>query len=229
MKRIGLLLLSLMVCLSMVGCSQAESKKTSKDKSDKGAVVTTFESATTESTTTTTTKPTTKATTKPQKEIHWTEQFYVDDFGDPTSSSYIRGVFKGKFSNSATSGSDLTVCFFMDKNLASASYDMFTIRLLEYGNHQVSFIGCDEYDVSIKVKVDGVVTEDNPYFLLKDDGEIAIKRGSGIFKAVINALEADKEIAFVITIGGYGTPSTYRFDVDANGLSDISHKWKGTL
>jgi hypothetical protein len=105
---------------------------------------------------------------------------------------------------------------------------MFSIRLLEYGSHRVSFIGCDEEDVSIKIKVDGVVSEDEPYFLMSDSGEIVIKRGSPLFRAIIDALEADKEIAFVITVGGYGT-DTYRFNVDANGLADISHKWKGKM
>lgn len=209
MKKTIALCLCLCLCFLLIACGQSVEE--------------------TEATTATeTTVASTAPVTEPPKEIHWTEEFYVDDFGDPTSSNYIRGIFDGTFSNSATTGSDLTVCFFMDKNLASASYDMFTIRLLEYGNHKASFIGCDVWDVSIKVKVDGVVSEDEPYWLLTDSGEMAIKRGSPLFSAIIDALEADKEIAFVITVGGYGT-DTYRFNIDANGLADIPHNWKGKL
>lgn len=209
MKKTIALCLCLCLCFLLIACGQSVEE--------------------TEATTATeTTVASTAPVTEPPKEIHWTEEFYADDFGDPTSSSYIRGIFDGTFSNSATTGSDLTVCFFMDKNLDSASYDMFTIRLLEYGNHKVSFIGCDEWDISIKVKVDGVVSEDEPFLLLTDSGEMAIKRGSPLFSAIIDALDADKEIAFVITVGGYGT-DTYRFNIDANGLADIPHNWKGEI
>lgn len=213
MKKTIALCLCLCLCFLLIACGRSGEET---------------EATTAPETTVASTAPVTEPPTEPPKEIHWTEEFYVDDFGDPTSSSYIRGIFDGTFSNSATTGSDLTVCFFMDKDLASASYDMFTIRLLEYGNHKVSFIGCDEWDVSIKVKVDGVVSEDEPYLLLTDSGEMAIKRGSPLFSAIIDALEADKEIAFVITVGGYGT-NTYRFNIDANGLADIPHDWKGKM
>lgn len=213
MKKTIALCLCLCLCFLLIACGQSVEET---------------EATTATETTVAPTAPVTEPPTELPKEIHWTEEFYVDDFGDPTSSSYIRGIFDGTFSNSATTGSYLTVCFFMDKNLASASYDMFTIRLLEYGNHKVSFIGCDEWDVSIKVKVDGVVSEDEPYLLLTDSGEMVIDRGSPLFSAIIDALEADKEIAFVITVGGYGT-DTYRFNIDANGLADIPHNWKGKM
>ena len=114
MKKTIALCLCLCLCFLLIACGQSVEE--------------------TEATTATeTTVAPTAPVTEPPKEIHWTEAFYVDDFGDPTSSSYIRGIFDGTFSNSATTGSDLTVCFCMDKNLASASYDMFTILLLEYG------------------------------------------------------------------------------------------------
>ena len=209
MKKTITLCLCLCLCFLLIACGQSGEET---------------EATTVPETTVASTAP----PTEPPKEIHWTEEFYVDDFGDSTSSSYIRGVFDGTFSNSATSGSELTVCFFMDKKMDSASYDMFTIRLLEYGSHKVSFIGCDTWDVSIKVKVDGVVSEDEPYFLLSDSGEMVINRDSPLFRAIIDALESGKEISFVITVGGYGT-STYRFKIDANGLADIPHSWKGKL
>lgn len=214
MKKLCILILALTLCTSLIACSQSAPQDHEQ-----------LESTTLPPTTPETTAPT---TTEPPKEIHWTEEFYVDEFGDPTSESYIRGIFEGTFSNSATAGSHLTVCFFMNKDLAHASYDMFEIRLLEYGDHRVSFIGCGERDVTIKVKIDGVISEDYADYLLSDSGEIVLQRGNKIFKAVIDALEADKKISFIITISGYGT-DTYRFDIDANGLADIPHEWRSTI
>lgn len=208
MRKILTMLLAIIVCLSMVACGQTSSKPETPE--------------------TVATEPTTPPPTEPPKEIHWTEEFYVDDFGDPTSDSYIRGIFDGSFSNSATAGSELTVCFFMPKKMDSASYDMFTVRMLEYGSNRVSFIGCDEWDVTVKVKIDGVVTEDEVDYLLPDTGEFAIQRGNKVFRAVLDALDSDKKISFVVTVGGYGT-ETYRFDIDANGLEDIDHSWKGYM
>ena len=51
-----------------------------------------------------------------------------------------------------------------------------------------------------------------------------VTKWNDVYEAVINALNANQDIAFVITVGGYGT-STYRFDVDTYGLSSISHSW----
>jgi len=224
MKRIISTLLALILCFSLVACKTTETLEVEAEKT---------EVTEPEPTVTATPEPTIEPTpvvTEAPKEIHWTEEFYVDDFGDPTSESYIRGLFSGRFSNSATSGSQLDVCFFMEKELAYASYDMFSIRLLEYGNHRADFHGSDADDVSIKVKIDDVVTEDEADYILENDGEIYIKRGNKIFKAVIDALNQDKEISFVITIGIYGSlESTYRFDIDANGLEDIDHNWVASM
>lgn len=96
--------------------------------------------------------------------------------------------------------------------------------MLEYGHSKVSFTGCDYMDVDIKVKINGVVTEETADYLFEDRGEIVVTKWNDVYEAVINALNANQDIAFVITVGGYGT-STYRFDVDTYGLSSISHSW----
>lgn len=83
MKKIFVVLLALLLCLTAVACSK---EKPSDDKKTE--------------------------TNTPAKESHWSSEYYTDDFGDSTSKSYIRGVFEGTFSNSATSGSDLTACLF---------------------------------------------------------------------------------------------------------------------
>jgi len=174
-------------------------------------------------------EPTVTPTPEPVKDVHWTTEYYIDEFGDPTSDSYIRGIFEGDFSNSVTSGSELVAVFFMESKLNRGSSDMFSIRLLEYGNNKVNFIGCETWDVNVKVKVDGVVSEDNVDFIFEDTGEIVFERGNEIFGAVLNALDADKEISFLVEVEKNYANDTYRFSIDANGLSDIPHKWIGVM
>ena len=197
MKKIFVALLALLLCLTAVACSK---ETPSDDKKTE--------------------------TNTPAKESHWSSEYYTDEFGDATSMGDIRGLFEGTFSNSATNGSDLQACLFMEKNMTgtTGNLDMITIRLLEYGHSKASFIGCDYSDVEIKVKINGVVTSDTADYLYEDSGEIVITKYNDVYEAVINALNANQDIAFVITVGGYGT-STYRFDVDTYGLSSISHSW----
>ena len=45
---------------------------------------------------------------------NWTKGFYVDDFGDKTNDGFISITTKGKFSNSATEGSPLTVRMYLN-------------------------------------------------------------------------------------------------------------------
>lgn len=167
------------------------------------------------------------------KETHWTEEYYVDEFNDPTDEKYIRGAFEGTFSNSATSSSYLAVYFFVDKRLTlnNGYYDgdLFRIKLIEYGTNKANFLGADEEDVQIKIKVDDVVTEDTAYYVDSQNGEIYISRSNDIFSPFIEAMNHRKEVSFVITVNSYGALSTYRFDVDANGLSDIAHSWIATI
>lgn len=164
------------------------------------------------------------------EEIHWTEEYYVDEFNDPTDKKYIRGAFEGTFSNSATSNSNLTAMLIIDKYLNYGSdyfdQDIFRIRLLEYGSHNASFSGSEETDVEIKIKIDNVVTQDTAYFLDPSNGEIYINRRNEIFVPFIAAMNDGKEVSFAITVSSYGrVSSTYRFDVDPEGLSDIYHSW----
>ncbi|HIU49632.1 MAG TPA: hypothetical protein IAD22_01280 [Candidatus Limousia pullorum] len=161
---------------------------------------------------------------------HWTEKSYVDEFNDPTADKYLCGTFSGTFSNSATSNSNLTAMLIIDKYLNYGSdyfgEDIFRIRLLEYGSHNASFSGSEETDVEIKIKIDNVVTQDTAYFLDPSNGEIYINRRNEIFVPFIAAMNDGKEVSFAITVSSYGrVSSTYRFDVDPEGLSDIYHSW----
>ena len=73
MKKIFVALLALLLCLTAVACSK---ETPSDDKKTE--------------------------TNTPAKESHWSSEYYTDEFGDATSMGYIRGLFEGTFSNSAT-------------------------------------------------------------------------------------------------------------------------------
>lgn len=210
MKRILALFIIMTVALGLFGCNTAATTNHSDEITTVAA------------------EPSTTAPTEAPEEIHWTKEYYVDDFGDPTRESYIRGIFYGSFSNSATAASDLEAILALDKKMNSSSNDMFSIRLLEYGDTYADLTGYNEYVITIKVKIDGVVTEDQPDYIVHNQGLLVIMRGNKIFSAVLNALDADREISFVITVG-INSSSTYRFTVDANGLEDIPHAWAGKI
>ena len=75
----------------------------------------------------------------------WEVKYFVDDFGDFTDSGYISASLEGKFSNSATTNSDLGVRFIITKQSVA-------IKLYEYNrNHPVSGkISEKEYTILVK-------------------------------------------------------------------------------
>lgn len=156
--------------------------------------------------------------------ISWTQEQYVDDFNDPTGQTYIRGHFKGTFSNSATSGSRLDVYLYFDEKLSGLDSDCFKIRLFEYGDMLVNYNIIDAKDLLVKIKINGKTYEAHPDRLSEKD--IYIKRSSQIYSPIVKALDAGKEISVVITESKYST-STYRFVLDSYGLADLEHNWKG--
>ncbi len=164
----------------------------------------------------------TKPAETPLPHISWTKQFYVDEFNDPTSESYVRGHFVGAFSNTATSGSRLDVYFFVDHDLNTQS-DSFRIRLIEYGQYVVNYNTTDKSHVTIRMKIDENVYTDHPFKL--SENEIYINRDSKLFRPFIRALLNGDEISFVIEESKYST-SRYRFTVDSFGLDDVEHDWK---
>ena len=164
---------------------------------------------------------------KAAQPVHWEVAYYVDDFGDATDEWYLRGIFEGDFDNSAGYGHDLLAILFFDQHLDSASYDRFSIRLLEYGDKPAS-LSSDTFDITIKIKVDGKVYSDTPDYIWGND--IYIERGSEIFRGVIQGLNAGKEISFIISNEKYyGSKVTYNFKIDAFGLDDIPHSWDPEL
>lgn len=178
-------------------------------------------SATTRPTTQPTTRPIAAPTKKPKPS--WEKAYYVDDFNEPTSKSYIRGKFTGTFSNVATTDSSLTVYLFVEKDYSGNSWkDNFRIRLIEYDTYIVNFKTMSYSDITIKAKIGDRTISDHPGGL--NETQILINRDCKLFYPILLALESGEEIKIVIEESQY-TTSTYRFTINANGLEDIDHNW----
>ena len=131
---------------------------------------------------------------------NWGVSNYVDEFGDPTAESYLhKTIYDGKFSNSATTNSDLKVTFLVDK-------DKVSIQLYEYGSRLVK-VGIGGYRVSIKY--DGKVKTFNDIQLSGD--RLVIKNFNA--RKLLNILKEYDNIKF--HIDGYYS-SEYNFTVKDN-------------
>lgn len=69
----------------------------------------------------------------------WNVGNYVNEFGDPTGFKYVYTETTGRFSNSATNNSALTVVVmpFRGENIHGDTLGNVSFKLLEYGNHWV--------------------------------------------------------------------------------------------
>lgn len=91
----------------------------------------------------------------------WTEQFYVDDFGEPTTKSYKSLIAKGTFSNSATQNSLL-----LTKIIDDESAKHFSFQLYEYGSRLAT--STENTYEKIKIKTpNGDIVEINRVFFEK--------------------------------------------------------------
>lgn len=207
MKRRLVLFVSLVMLLSLLGCSI-----------DGGLQAMTIETATPIVTEIPTSIPTpspnpTPTPTPTPIPSSWEIDHYVDDFGDKTESSYLRGTFKGKFSNSATTGSNLTVHFYYESSL------LCSIRLLEYDSHKATFTTSD--DVYFKFKVD-----DKEYSIelvtLSYGDDLHFTSSNSAFSVLKKALLDGKEIKCVIKGTKYG--DTYNFTIDGIGFKETLEK-----
>ncbi|MCL2695236.1 MAG: hypothetical protein FWE69_02800 [Clostridiales bacterium] len=142
---------------------------------------------------------------------NWEIAHYVDDFGDPTADRYLRGSFSGRFSNTATSGSNLDVIVFYGSSIS--------FRLFEYGRLKATFSSRD--DLILKIKVDEKVDE---YRLsgTTPNGDLYLF-GDG-FTQIGAYLKDGKEISCIITIGS----SRYSFSIDGIGFAREYDKWKSS-
>jgi len=101
----------------------------------------------------------------------WKYDYFVDEFGDKTTDGYISVSSNGKFSNSATTNSELYVRMF----LSNGSLENPWFRIWEYNSSLVkNTYGDDNYDCIFKDnegnRFNGAIyqRENWDYFLIKD-------------------------------------------------------------
>lgn len=143
----------------------------------------------------------------------WSIDYYLDSFGDKTSNAYVIGSFEGSFSNSATTGSDLSVYIYLDKSHPKQT----TIRLIEYGWNNIIVYNYDTVTLMVKDTSDSIATYDLFYY----EGDL-FSFDTSLADSIMN----NSSLSFVITISSkYKTiPQTYRFKTNNVGLSELYNK-----
>lgn len=140
----------------------------------------------------------------------WEVHNFTDEFGEESSGKYLTLVGKGIFSNSATTGSEMTAILFVTKEM------FVSLRLIEYDSNLVK--SEDSYDCKIKdsegavhvltLKGDEISGNLTPPFWREEEVEE--------LKAVV---EKGGMMTFSLTErNAYSTPDTYLFKLDATGF-----------
>lgn len=216
MKKLLVLLLAFVMLFSLTACGGGandvdDDRENNKEDSSWGTTGTTTVTTTTTKRTTTTTKmPTT--TTVPKQE-DWIVNYYVDEFDQPTSEWYITNKqwITGKFSNSATTDSRLTVRLLIDA-------ENFGFVLYEYGSHQVknSYSRSKTYAIKMRdanggnYSLQGVIGSGGDRIVLRDNNR----------KTVLAALKKTGSVMFYIENNDY-TTTTYLFTVETSNLGEL--------
>jgi len=141
----------------------------------------------------------------------WKIKYFVDDFGDPTDEGYVVSeALEGKFSNSATTDSQLLAFFIIDDS------DI-TLKLFEYGSQMVkgsiSRITCYTSIKHNGVKLDGYLVANNyqDRFVFNYEGK----------EALMKMFKEGGSLAFVMDeVSDYGS-SRYSFKIkNTDGFSN---------
>lgn len=146
----------------------------------------------------------------------WSVRYYVDEFRQPTKEAYIRNTdpILGRFSNTATQHSDLTVTF-----LISSPSDI-SIQLYEYaGNNPVKAYSSEHYTVLIQDK-DG-----NRYNLRATNYSDRLSFDKSSSRKVHNILMKGGNVKF--RIYETDTPTTeYEFELaNSDYYDNANRKW----
>ena len=152
-------------------------------------------------------------TTEAPKEDDWILKYYVDEFDQPTSDWYITNsqLITGKFSNSATTNSKLTVRVLID------SGDI-CFMLYEYGRSQVknSYSKNKYYDIRMK-DTDGAEHELEGGIVSGGD-RIAFLEASR--QKVLTALKKPGTVSFYI-VESDRTTTNYLFSLETSNLGEL--------
>ena len=140
----------------------------------------------------------------------WEKRQYTNSFNEKTDDSYLVLKAKGAFSNSATTGSEMTALLFVSE------YDI-SLRLVEYSSSLVK----DDELYSLMVKTPD---EEVHYFWLRNN-----YNGDMTFSS--DLVEGESGFRKLLEQGGvltcmieeqtrYGTPSKYYFKLRVNGYNE---------
>ncbi len=146
----------------------------------------------------------------------WQVEYYVDEFGEETKSSFVLTDIYGTFSNSATTNSRLKVRFLIDSNKAR-------INLYEYArNHPIKGEGTVYFKIRDKNKkeyhIQGSNGNSGDTYLFQDN-----------YKQLLKILKTGGEIKFIAETDRYGSPSVYKFTIDnADWIDNALTKMKLT-
>jgi|GEM_PF-5689654 len=142
----------------------------------------------------------------------WEMGEFVDEFKLPTGDKYLSYTdYNGQFSNSATTNSELTA-------ILQVTEDWIGIMLFEYGwgSAVKGIFDYEYYDITIlddnrvRHEFDGTLYEDSTRIMFNSVDE----------NKVINLIRNNKTIKIYVSGGKY-TTSSYLFEVDCTGFSDI--------
>lgn len=219
MKKVLIGILALIMILGIVGCSSTPATEEMSTTKPTETTPVETESQTPEPTP----KPTpTKAPS------NWEIAHYVDDFGDETDKAYIRGVFSGDFSNTATSNSELIVVVsvelvMVETDLTDEGYGLnnmiISFRLLEYNDHKAIYNQNDK--MTLKVKANDEISE---YDIvgIAPNGDLAVY-GTGspdAFDLQATWLNGGNA-SCIIEIGS----SKYSFEIDGTGYRELFEQY----
>lgn len=134
---------------------------------------------------------------------YWELGYYVDEFGEETSTGYIRLGGKGVFSNSATTNSRMTAILLVDRKNV-------TFRFIEYDSHLVKNDGT----CYMKIK-DSYGDVHEVTFYNSNDGALTTYSD----ETIKEILKKGGLITISATMGEY-TKSTYLFKMDVSGYEE---------
>lgn len=138
----------------------------------------------------------------------WDLKAYKDQFGEETGNKYLVLHGNGYFSNSATTGSKLSVILFADNT-------EFSFRLIEYGSHVVK----DDETCTMNIKDSEGKIYSGWYLYNTESGQMTLYSYRKEFNELKEILNKGGEIVISASMGKY-TKSTYRFKMNVTGFEE---------
>lgn len=156
----------------------------------------------------------------------WELDKMVDDFGDEIDKTYLRKIFTGTFSNTATMNSDLTAIVFMTPAVSNEEMiSSFAFRLLEYNDTPATYTSGDE--LVIKVKVGDTIYTDQLEGSVPN-GDLKLNNGlnhySEVYKHIYNTMLKEEDVRCIIEVGS----SEYNFTIEGAGFVNTANNMMKT-